>query len=157
MCASQQTCICSFLIDRPLVAGPSVFPILKGQAVSYGSLVKGMSGWQRQCDHGKCDTRVPLTGRDGHCWQLACQPPLGAWHTDRRSGALLPRRNKLHLLEVKAQNTGDTHRCTHLSRSRGWREFWWEGRDSKLQPVSSLDVLGRKMKKRSDGSGRTCT
>lgn len=53
-----------------------------------------MSFWQRQRDHGKCDTRVPLTGRDGRCWQPACQPPQGVWQADRRSGAVPLWRNK---------------------------------------------------------------
>ena len=78
---------------------------LKGHRVSYGCLVKGMSGWQRQRDHEKCDTRVTLTGRDGHRWQPACQPPLGTWQADRRSGAMALWGNKLHLLEVNAQHT----------------------------------------------------
>lgn len=86
---------------------------MKGQTVSYGHLGKGMSGWQLQCDHGKCDTCVPLTGWDGHRWQLACHPPLGSpWQTDRRSGALLQWRNKSHLHEVNAQHT-HTHKRTH--------------------------------------------
>lgn len=61
---------------------------------------------KRRRDHGICDTRVPLTGRDGRCWQLACQPPLGAWQADRRTGALPLWRNKLLRLEVNV-------RCRH--------------------------------------------
>lgn len=83
-----------------------------------GALLKVCQADKRQRDHGKCDTRVPLTGRDGCCWQLACQPPLGAWQADRRSGAVALWRNKLHLLEVNAQHTR-----THTDRSicLSWR------------------------------------
>lgn len=86
-----------------------------------GALLKVCQGWQRQCDHGKCDTCVTLTGRDGHCWQLACQPALETWQADRRSGALPLWRNKLHLLEVNAQHTrthSDGSICLGLG---GWR------------------------------------
>lgn len=95
-----------------------------------------MSGWQRQRDHGKCDTRVPLTGRDGRCWQSACQPPLGAWHADRRTGALPLWRNKLLRLEVNACNRharADESFC--LSRwAGGWgRILGWE--EEQCRPV----------------------
>lgn len=98
------------MIDSLWVPGPTQPLPLKGRRVSYGCLVKDMSGWQCQRDHGKCDTHVPLTGRDGRCWQLACQPLLGGWQADR-SAALPLWRNKLLLLEVDVQ-----HRCT----------YWWE-------------------------------
>ena len=102
------------LIDSLWLPGPTLPVPVKGHRVSYGCLVKGMSGWQRQRDHGKCDTRVPLTGRDGRCWQLACQPPLGAWQADRRSAALPLWGNKLHLLKLNARHKR-TYRWKHLS------------------------------------------
>lgn len=100
ICAQQ--CVCLLLIDSLWIPELTLALPLVGRGVSYGCLVKDMSGWQRQRDHGKCDTRVPLTGRDGRCWQPACQPPLGAWRADRRTGALPLWRNKLLRLEVNA-------------------------------------------------------
>lgn len=108
VCASKvqhlrpAVCVCLLLIDSLRIPGLTLVLPLVGQGVSYGRLVKDMSGWQRQRDHGICDTRVPLTGRNGRCWQPACQPPLGAWQTDRRTGALPLWRNKLLRLEVNA-------------------------------------------------------
>ncbi len=105
-----------------------------------GALLKVCQDDKCQRDHGKCDTRVPLTGRDGCCWQLACQPPLGAWQADRRSGAVALWRNKLHLLEVNAQHTrAHTDRSICLSwRLDGGSD---EGRDSELEPVQVVSTF----------------
>ncbi len=84
--------------------------------------------------------RVPLTGRDGRCWQLACQPPLGAWQADRRSGALPLWRNKLHLLEVNAQHTR-THTDGSICLCCGGRRGSDEGRDSELVPMQVVSTL----------------
>lgn len=142
VCASQCACACLFLIGSLWVPGPNLLLPVKGHRVSYGCLclAKGMSGWQRQRDHGKCDTRVTLTGRDGHCWQLACQPPPGPWQADRRSGALPLWRNKLHLLEVNAQHRhvhSDGSICLGLGGEGGSDE----GRDSDLVHMQVVSTL----------------
>lgn len=118
VCASLCAFACLFLIDSLWVPRPTLLLPVKGQRVSYGCLVKSMSGWQRQRDHGKCDMHVPLTGRDGRCWQLGCQPPLGTWQADRRSGALPLWRNKLHLLKLNTQHTR-THRYRSICLGQG--------------------------------------
>ena len=145
------------LIDSLWLPGPTLPVPVKGHRVSYGCLVKGMSGWQRQRDHGKCDTRVPLTGRDGRCWQLACQPPLGAWQADRRSAALPLWGNKLHLLKLNARHKR-TYRWKHLSwlggRKGGGGVLWWGERwtcPSRLFLPWFFKHTDRKMNKWSDG------
>lgn len=131
--ASQCARASLFLIGSPQVPGLTLLLPVKGQRFSYGCLVKGMSVWQRQRDHGKCDTCVPLTGWDGRCWQLACQPPLGAWQADRRSGALPVWENKLHLFTTHAR----THRGKNLSQLGRRCGFWW----GELVPMQVESIL----------------